>query len=67
MNDDWSNTESVCETFKVIKKNLNEWMKEDDNVNVVDKHDERMGIDDNWEYGVRTTGQYKKICKLSCL
>ena len=35
-------------------------MKVDEMINVVDKHDKRMEIDENWEHGVRTTGKNEK-------
>ena len=67
-NRDCSNAESVCETLKVVEKTLNAWMKEDDNIIVVDKHDKKMRMNENWACGIRTTGQNKKIKrKLSCL
>ena len=47
---------------------LNAWIKKDDNFNAVDKHDERIGIEENWACGVRTTGHHEKnALKLSCL
>ena len=60
VNKEWSDTKSVYETLKVVKKIVKEWMTVDDNVHVVDKHNVRMGIDENWAYGVRTTGRYEK-------
>ena len=59
-NKEWSDTKSVYETLKVVKKIVKEWMTVDDNVHVVDKHNVRMGIDENWACGVRTTGRYEK-------
>ena len=61
-NKDWSDAESSHETLKVVNKILSVWIMEDDNFNVVDKHDKRMGVDENWAHGVRTIGQHKKKC-----
>ena len=54
---DWSDAESVYETLLVVNKTLNVQKKEEENFDVVDKHDKRTEIEENWSCGVRTTGQ----------
>ena len=60
VNKEWSDTKSVHETLKVVKKIVKEWMTVDENLCVVDKNNVRMGIDKNWAYWVRNTGRYEK-------
>ena len=52
-------TKSTYETLTVAKKIMKEWMKEDKTACIVDKHCKKMGITDNWECGVRTTGRHE--------
>ena len=50
----------MCETLKLVKKIFKEWMKEDITLDDVDKNDQKMGIEDNWARGVRTTGRHDR-------
>ena len=40
MSKEWNETKSIHETLKVTKKTIEEWMKEEENACIVDKHSE---------------------------
>ena len=56
---EWIDTKSLYQTLKLVKKFFNEWVKVDETINVVHKHNKMMEIDENWTHGVRTTGKYQ--------
>ena len=60
LNKEWSDTKSAYETIKAIKKILKVQMKVDEMLNVVDKKGKRMGLDEKFVFGVRTTGKCEK-------
>ena len=51
------------EVSKVVKKMLEEWIKEDENVDIVDKYSKRMVILENWGHGARATGRHERCNK----
>ena len=44
-------------SVKVVKKMLEEWTKEHETADVVDKYNLKMGTEESWEHGARTKGR----------
>ena len=60
VNKEWNETKIIHGTLKVIKKTLEEWMKECEVAHIFDKHNEKMGTIENWAHEVRTTRRHER-------
>ena len=61
VNKEWRDTKSIHETLKVVKKMLEERIKEDETVDIVDKHNKKMGIVENRSHRVRKQKGTKQV------